>query len=112
MPTGRSTVQGQATKRNLRCVTFCTKIIKSLKYDSSPQVENVKVVLVTKILSEFYEINPEELFQVNNMKMTRDNANKLRGQSCNTIACNLYFNIKVVDHWNRQTGFHSLAINF
>ena len=59
------------------------------------------MIEVFKILDKFDEINPEVLFEINNESVTRGNGMKLKVQRYNTIARKSYFNVKVVDHWNR-----------
>ena len=54
-----------------------------------------------KILNKFDKINPEVLFEMNNASVTRGNGMKLNVQKFNIIARKSYFNVRVVDHWNR-----------
>ena len=56
---------------------------------------------VFKILDKFDKINPEILCEMSNVSVTRDNGMKLEIQKFNTIARKSYFNVRVVDHWNR-----------
>ena len=59
------------------------------------------MIEVFKILNKFDKINPEVLFKMNNASVTRGNGMKLKLRRYNTIARKSYFNIRVVDHWNR-----------
>ena len=59
------------------------------------------LIEVFKILNKFDKINPEQLFAMNTATVTRGNGMKLKGQRCNTIARQSYFNVRVVDTWNR-----------
>ena len=62
------------------------------------------MIEVFKTLNKFLKIdkiNPKVLFEMNNASVTRDNGMKLKVQRCNTIARKSYFNVRVVDHWNR-----------
>ena len=56
---------------------------------------------VFKILNKFDKINPERLFEINHMTVTTGNSMKLKGRRRNTIVSKAYFNVRVVDHWNR-----------
>ena len=59
------------------------------------------IIEVFKILNKFDKINPEVLFEMNNESVTRGNGMKLKVQRYNTVARKSYFNVRVVDHWNR-----------
>ena len=59
------------------------------------------MIEVFKILNKFDKINPEVLFEINNTSVTRGNGMKLKVQKYNTIARKSYFNVRVVNHWNR-----------
>ena len=62
------------------------------------------MIEVFKTLNKFLKIdkiNPKVLFEMNNASVTRGNGMKLKVQRCNTIARKSYFNVRVVDHWNR-----------
>ena len=59
------------------------------------------MIEVFKILNKLDEINPEVLFEINDAKVTRGNGMQLKVQRYNTIARKSYFNVRVVDHWNR-----------
>ena len=59
------------------------------------------MIEVFKILNKFDKINPEVFFKMNSTSVTRGNGMKLKVQRYNTIACKSYFNVRVVDHWNR-----------
>ena len=59
------------------------------------------MIEVFRILTKLDKINPEVLFEMNNALVTRGNGMKLSVQKFNTIARNSYFNVRVVDHWNR-----------
>ena len=54
-----------------------------------------------KILNKFDKINPEVLFEMNNASVTRGNGMKLKVQRYNTIGRKSFFNVRVVDYWNR-----------
>ena len=53
------------------------------------------------ILNIFDKINPEIFYEMNNASVTKDNGMKLKVQRCNTITRKSYFNVRVVDLWNR-----------
>ena len=60
------------------------------------------MIEVFKILNKFDKINPEVvLFETKNALITRSNSMKLKVQKYNTITRKSYFNVRVVDHWNR-----------
>ena len=59
------------------------------------------MIEVFKILNKFDKISPEVLFEINNASVTRGNGQKLKVPRYNTIARKSYFNVRVVDHWNR-----------
>ena len=56
---------------------------------------------VFKIINEFDKINQKILFEINNALVTRGNGMKSKVKRYNTIARKSYFNVVVVDHWNR-----------
>ena len=59
------------------------------------------MIEVLKIQNKFDKINAEDFFAMNNASVTRGNGMKLKVQRYNTIARKSYFNIRVVDSWNR-----------
>ena len=59
------------------------------------------MIKVFKIIYNFDKINPKIFFEINNAPVTRGRSMKLRVRRCNTIVHKSYFNVRVVEHWNR-----------
>ena len=101
-PTWKCTDERQNTF--LHCVIYRTKndYVKQLDmFSLKKQRIWGDTIEVLKILYKFDKINPGILFEMNNATVTRGNGMKLKVRRCNTIARKSYFNVRVVDLWNK-----------
>jgi hypothetical protein len=96
-------VQRRATKHipALRNSTYEERLKRLDMFSLNKRRIRGDLIEVFKILNQFDKINPEKLFEMNNVSVTRGNGMKLKGQRYNTIARKSYFSVRVIDHWNK-----------
>ena len=96
-------VQRRATKHipALRNSTYEERVKRLDMFSLNKRRIRGDLIEVFKIINQFDKINPERLFEMNNVSVTRGNGMKLKGQRYNTTARKSYFPVRVVDHWNK-----------
>ena len=96
-------VQRRATKQipSLRNSSYEERLRKLNMFSLKDRRIRGDLIETFKILKGFDVINQENLFELSTQVTTRNNGLKLNGQRCITDLRKNYFNVRVVDRWNK-----------
>ena len=96
-------VQRRATKMipSLRNLPYEERLKKLNMFSLQKRRLRGDLIEVFKILNKFDNVRYDKMFEIQNDTATRNNGMKLKGKRCNTNIGKNYFNIRVVEHWNK-----------
>ncbi len=96
-------VQRRATKLipGIRSLSYEERLRKLDMFPLRDRRVRGDLIETFKILKKIDKIDHESLFEISSLSITRNNSLKLKGQRFNTDIRRNFFNIRVVDPWNK-----------